>query len=623
MTYSQTLLSFISTLTPAPGIYQMYNIKNQIIYIGKARNLKKRVSSYFQKRTANTRLTSMVRQIDHINVIVTHNESEALLLENQLIKKYQPKYNILLRDDKSYPFIILSGHDFPRLTWQRKKNKNINALDIEGNKNKKNNKNKILKRDIFFGPYPGATAVRHSIRLMQKLFKIRVCRDNFFKNRTRPCLLYQIKKCSAPCVNMISSFQYLEEVKLAKLLLQGKNQEVMNNLVEKMQYTAAQQDYEKAAYLRDQISYLRHIQTQQVAVTAEKNTIDVFALAVQENLIAVELLWIREGRIWGNQTFYPEILLNHTTAEILSAFIGQYYLDKLDTVPQEIIIPEKCKDQSALEKILKTKITTAKHGNKLQWIEIAKKTGLEAIKSAFLSHAHIQDKFTALQHFLNLSYQIIRIVCVDISHHLGESTIGACVVMGREGWEKKNYRKFNIRDVTAGDDYAAIRQALERYFHSVDYLPDILLIDGGKNQLQEAQHVIRTVLLETKFSNHDITLLSMAKGLSRRPGLEQVFRAGQKMPLNIDPYSPAFYVLQQIRDEAHRFAITSHRQKQSQKRRISILEHIPGIGAKKRQTLLHYLGGLQEIKKADIQQLGKVPGINALLAQKIYDYFRE
>jgi excinuclease ABC subunit C len=583
-------MKYLQTLTTEPGIYQMLDLNGNVLYIGKARNLKKRVSSYFKKTQTTSRIASLVKQIHDIKVIVTRNENEALLLENQLIKEYVPPYNILLRDDKSYPYVVLSHHEYPRLFFRRGEYKN---------------------KDDSFGPYPSSLAVRETVKLMQKIFKLRTCEDTFFRNRSRPCILYQIGKCKAPCVNNISYQDYLEDVRNAKLLLQGKNQEVVSHLVQRMDEASQHQKYEEAGIIRDQIIHLRHIQTEQV-VTKEKGNRDVFAVVSKRGVTAVEVLLIREGRILGSQTFYPEIPLEASFSEILSAFIPQYYLNKSNKkIPEEIIVKEKLSDQFWLETALNTKITNPKWGDRLQWILMAERTGEEALKAKFITDDRYIKRLESLQELLNLDKIPEYIMCFDISHMMGEATIGSCVVFDQHGPFKKYYRKLNISNIQKGDDYAAMEQAVERIFLKSKILPDVLFIDGGKGQLTQAEKIREKLNLK-------LVIVAIAKGEARKPGLEQLYITGKNNPLDISSHTEALHLIQQIRDEAHRFAITGHRKKRAKTRVTSVLEAIPGIGKKRRSELLNQLGGLQEIKKASIEQLQQVKGINLQLAEKIY-----
>lgn len=606
----------LTQLTTSPGVYQMLDKQNNIIYVGKAINLKKRVSSYFQKNPSTDKIAALVKQIDDIKVIVTQNESEAFLLENQLIKHYQPKYNILLRDDKSYPYIVLSKQEYPRLNFQR---------------GMKQESVSYQKKFEYFGPYPSTNAVRETVKLVQKLFKLRTCRDSFFNHRSRPCLLYQIHQCSGPCVGLISEKEYQEDIRLAKLLLQGKNHEVMQTIVAKMQEASGRQDYESAAKYRDQISALRHVQTKQIAITKDKKRVDIFALVEQEGYVMVELIFIRDGCISGNQSFTPKIRLNRycSPSEILSAFIAQYYIDHTTDRPKEVLLSHKCEDKANIESHFGFKIWVPQKGDKLKLIELANNTAREAIKHKvygerfFLDESTNEKKFSALKQLINITalQNESRIACFDISHHGGESTVASCIVWGLNGFEKKYYRKFTISDITPGDDYAAMRQALEKYFQSDRCVePDIILIDGGRGQLNIANQVKEKLGLEK------LVILSMAKGEGRKSGLEKIyfsFSPQHIKQLEIDSRSSVFHLLQSIRDEAHRFAITTHRQKQSRKRKASLLENILGIGPKKRQALLNNLGGLQELKKASIEQLHQVPGIQRHLAEKIYRFFHK
>jgi len=575
----------------------MFNLEGKVLYIGKARNLKKRVASYFQKTLTNTRIASLVSQIHHIDVIVTHNENEALLLENQLIKKYHPRYNILLRDDKSYPYIILSHHEYPRLAFRR-----------ESPTHK--NKNHHHRRDEIFGPYPSGLAVRETLKFMQKIFKLRTCHDDFFKNRSRPCLLYQLNKCTAPCVGFISRENYHEDIKNARLLLMGKNQEVISHLISRMETASQHQQYELAASLRDQISHLRHIQTHQI-VTKQKGNIDIFAVIIQQGMTAVELLMIRDGNMSGNKIFYPEMPFDSTPVEILSAFIPQYYLDNHQEA-KIIITKEKLADHIWIEKALKIKMIQAKQGEKLQWIKMAEKTGLEALKAKLAINQHYLHRLEKLQQLLNLPLLPNLMICFDISHTSGEATVASCVVFNQSGPLKKAYRYYNIQNIQKNDDYAAMYQVIERYFLKQRILPDIIFIDGGKGQLKQAEKVC------AKLNIPDIKLVAISKGPTRKPGLEQLFVSGQSGCLDITPDSEALHLIQYIRDEAHRFAIQSHRKKRAKTRLTSVLETIPGIGAKRRRELLQQLGGLQEIKNASIEQLQQVKGINLALAENIY-----
>ncbi len=594
---------FLASLTTACGIYQMFDRENKLLYVGKARNLKQRVSSYFRKNLFNARLTSLVKQIHHIEVMVTRSENEALLLENQLIKSRHPRYNILLRDDKSFPYIVLTHHGYPRLINQR------GERQVKGQ---------------HYGPYPSVTAVREATKLVQATFKLRTCRDNYFINRVRPCLLYQIKKCSAPCVNHISQADYQESVQHAKLLLSGKNVEVIQQLINKMEMAAQQEDYENAALLRDQITHLRHIQQQQSVTTAQGDA-DVFVIVTQAEFTAAEVLTVRDGRMIANQTFYPKLPVDCGIAEILAAFIPQYYIER--AVPAEVVIAQPVPEQLWLVEALaqlrqkKVKITVALRGEKHQWLKMAERTALQALASKIATASHYQQRLNALQNFLALPTLPKRMECFDISHSSGEATVASCVVFNDAGALKSAYRKFNINDITPGDDYAAIAQAVKRRYQRIkvgeEPLPDILFIDGGKGQLHQAEQVL------TELNIPPFCVIAIAKGPSRKPGMEQLFIPGQNEPLVITADSPALHLIQQIRDEAHRFALHGHQRRRDKTRRVSLLENIPGIGKKRRQALLQHLGGWQEVRKATVEELQRAPGISQAIAETIYTFLRK
>lgn len=579
----------------------MLDKQHTVIYVGKARNLKKRVSSYFQKTSQyslNTRIANLVKQIHSIQVIITANESEALLLENQLIKQYQPKYNILLRDDKSYPWLILSSHPYPRLSYFRHQRKVSNDL---------------------FGPYPDSHAVYKTIKLIQAIFRLRTCKDSFFNHRSRPCLLYQLKKCSAPCTGMITLENYHQDVNNARLLLQGKNQLVINQLVLKMQKASADQAYELASQLRDQIIALRHIQTDQIIKAHAPYNLDAIVVMTKQQKTVIGLLSIRQGNITGNQIFYPEILFDSAPAEILSAFISQYYANNNANVKMTIILKQTCKDKIFLKKALGIKVIVAhQKADYIKYLKMAEKTAEQALDSFLSAHNTQQVVLQQLKALLQLANPIVVIMCVDISHTAGESTVGACVVFDQKtGFCKKFYRRFNIGNIQLGDDYAGLSQVITRYFQRENLFPDLLLIDGGKGQLSAVNKALQVLKI------NNINLLGISKGPARKSGEEKFFLIAshdsqQIVDIFIPSDDPVFHLLQKIRDEAHRFAIGTHRKQRAKIRKTSILETITGIGPKKRQALLSYLGGLQAIKKASIEQLKVVPGIHQKLAEKIH-----
>ncbi len=511
----------------------MIDASGTVLYVGKAINLKKRVTSYFSRAHANQRIHNLVHHVDHIEVIITLNETEALLLENQLIKKHQPKYNILLRDDKSYPYIMMSDHEFPRLTSHR------------GARSRKAK---------YFGPYTNGLAVRHTLKLIQSVFKLRTCRDTFFKNRTRPCLLYQLQKCTAPCVGYISPENYAEDLKHAELLLAGRSNQVIQLLKKQMQAASDAQAYEIASKLRDQIRSMDHIQIKQ-AVTTSKVDSDVIVVISHLSVKAIEVLSIREGNLISHQTFYPRVPDELDDSDILSEFISQYYVEFTQSKPKEIILKMELDDAELLASALQLKIKVAVRGERKRWIEMAEVTGQQALESKLIAESRYASRLTELQKVFSLAKLPERLECFDISHHHGEATLASCVVFDQKGPVKKLYRKFNITGITASDDYAAIKQVVFRRYKKMESLPDIIFIDGGKGQLKKAEEAFEE--LQRKPS----LLVAVSKGPDRRPGDEQLFLSGQKTAMLIPTDSEALHLIQHIRDESHRFALMSHRQK--------------------------------------------------------------
>jgi excinuclease ABC subunit C len=600
--------AFLKTLTSHPGIYQMLDEEGATLYIGKARNLKKRVSSYFQKQTDSSKTKWLVKLIAKIEVIVTHSENEALLLENNLIKKYKPPYNIFLRDDKSYPYLFLSGHpDFPRLDFHR------------GSKREKGK---------YYGPFFSAQAVRESLTMLQKLFRIRQCDDRFFQTRKRPCLQYEIARCTAPCVGYITPEAYQQNVRLTVMFLEGKNQEARDVLVKRMEQASAAQDYERAAICRDQIITLRRVQERQY-VTKEGGDFDVIAATTVDGVCCVDVIYIRKGQLLGNKAFFPGLPVPMENNEILAAFLSQFYLTDhhLKDIPKEILINQDFPDSQWLagflsEQLNKTvHITKPRRGNRAKWIQMALTNATHALNSHLQNQRHNYKRFEELQRVLSLENIPSRLECFDISHSSGESTVASCVVFNRNGPDKKAYRRFNIKGITGGDDYAAMRQVLLRRYTRLKkegaLLPDIIFIDGGKGQLHQAEKVLQELQVS------GVILIGIAKGVARKPGRETLFLSGKTEPLLLKSDSEAFHLIQHIRDEAHRFAITGHRKQRAKTRLTSYLETIPGVGAKRRQTLLQQLGGLAEVKRASIEELAKVPGISESLAKRIYTEFHD
>jgi excinuclease ABC subunit C len=592
--------AFLKTLTSRPGVYRMIDADETIIYVGKAKNLKKRVSSYFRKTGLTSKTRVMVAQIAKVETTVTHTENEALILENNLIKEYMPRYNILLRDDKSYPYLFISGHQFPRLSLHR------------------GSKRKVGK---YFGPYPSAGAVRESLNLLQKIFPVRQCEDSYYANRSRPCLQYQIKRCTAPCVGLISEQDYQKDVEHTVMFLQGKNQQVMDELSAQMQIASENLEFEKAAVIRDKVISLRRVQESQY-VSSAQGDIDVIAVQVRDGMAIVEVCFIRGGRSLGNKSYFPKGSADSSEQEILSAFIPQYYLGK--NIPAEILLSHLPEDVTLLEDVLKQEsqhrvsIRKPQRGMATRWMKMANTNAEISLNQRLSSRNNLLQRFELLQEALGLDEMPKRIECFDISHTRGEKTVASCVVFGLEGAIKSDYRKFNIEGITGGDDYAAMNQALTRRFTRLQKgegkRPDLLLIDGGKGQLTEAKAVMAELQL-------DIDILGIAKGPERKPGEESLFLVGQEDEVILGADSPALHLLQQVRDEAHRFAITGHRQRRAKARKTSSLESIEGLGPKRRQKLLQQFGGLQEVQRAGVEDLAKVDGISLALAQKVYDVF--
>ncbi len=598
--------AFLKTLTSRPGVYRMLDAEGEVIYVGKAKNLKRRVSSYFSRHDTSPKTRAMVSQIRSIEVTITNTENEALLLENNLIKALRPRYNILLRDDKSYPYIYLSDDDFPRLTLHR------------GRRSKKGR---------YFGPYPSAAAVRESLNLLQKLFPVRQCEDSFYRNRHRACLQYQIKRCSAPCVDLIDKESYQEDVRHAVMFLEGKDNAIIDELVHKMEEASESLEFERAAHYRDQIANLRRVQEKQF-VMGSGGDLDVIAAALKEGVGCVQVFFIRNGRNLGNKSYFPQHTAQADSADILSAFIAQYYIGGGGAerrIPAEILISEPLAEQALLEQVLseqsgrKVTVSDKLRGDRARWLQLARTNAEQALNSHLATRQNILSRFEALQEALDLDDLPQRIECFDISHTMGEATVASCVVFDTSGAVKSDYRRFNIEGITPGDDYAAMEQALTRRFRRLKEgegkFPDILLIDGGKGQLHQAEKVMEELQVI------GVLLIGVAKGPSRKPGLEQLILSGHSTPIILPPDSPALHLIQQVRDEAHRFAITGHRQRRAKARRTSSLEGIPGLGPKRRQQLLRQFGGLQEVARAGVEDLMVIKGISRQLAQSIYDAF--
>lgn len=598
---------FLSHLSSRPGVYRMLNEAGEVIYVGKARNLKNRVGSYFRASGLTSKTLAMVNKIRNIEITVTNSETEALLLEQTLIKSHRPPYNIQLRDDKSYPYILLtSGDSYPRLGFYRGSRK---------------------RSGRFFGPYPSANATRETLQVLQKVFKVRQCQDSYFNNRSRPCLQYQIERCTAPCVKAISPEDYARDVHYSTLFLQGKSDALTKELTSNMEAAAEKEDFERAAVIRDQILGLRRMQEDQI-VANQGDDADIVAAEIMQSYVCVHVIYVRAGRIIGSKNFYPRFKLANDVGELLSAFVSQSYLgdDKAASIPAEIIVPTVLEDGEGLREALayvagrKIKLSMRVRGHRAKWLQLAVTNARESLQAYVSNKQNIYKRFQKLQDSLKLESMPSRIECFDISHTSGEGAVGSCVVFDESGAVKSDYRRFNIKGITAGDDYAAMEQVLDRRFTRLAKgeakIPDILLIDGGKGQLTQAKKVME------KFQLPEIQLLGIAKGISRRAGQETLFlvRGDRFKEVAIPTESGALHLLQQVRDEAHRFAITGHRARRAKARKQSALEEIPGLGPKRRRELLRYFGGQQEVHKASESEIAKVTGISKRLAENIYEH---
>lgn len=581
----------------------MYNADEEVIYVGKAKNLKKRVSSYFRKQVDSAKTKALVAQIANIDVTVVNSETEAFLLENNFIKKYKPKYNVLLRDDKSYPFIFLSGHDHPRLAFHRGPQK--------------------LKGE-YFGPYPNSWAVRESLRTMQKIFPIRQCEDSYYRARSRPCLQYQMKRCSAPCVpGYVSDDEYREQVNYARLFLKGKNQQVIGSLVEKMENASELLNFEAAARYRDQINALRQVQERQfVAGTQEE--MDVFGVATKGGMVCVQVMFIRDSQLLGSKSFFPKVPNTLSENEIFESFFLQFYLAGNKRIPKQIVMPMELEDENSVSDLLsaeanhKVQLYKGARDEKRRYLQLANANAQNALDAQYIEKKSVHGRYLALEEALNWDEPIKRMECFDISHTSGQQTVASCVVFNREGPLKSDYRRYNIEGITPGDDYAAMAQALKRRYKPSsddDKMPDILFIDGGKGQLAQAEN-----FFDEWQGNKKPFLIGVAKGTTRKPGLETLILGGSHETLPVASDSPAIHLVQHIRDESHRFAISGHRNRRQKVKTTSTLESIPGVGAKRRQSLLKFMGGLQGLKKASKDEIANVPGISDELAEVIYDH---
>ena len=584
-----------------PGIYRMINAKNEIIYIGKAKDIKKRVTSYFGKNHSSPRTKMMVSNINAIEFTVTNTEAEALILENNLIRNHMPRYNVIFRDDKSYPYLKISADQYPRISFHRGAQK---------------------KEQNYFGPFPNSPAVRDSIKLLQKVFLLRTCENSVFKNRSRPCMEHQIQRCSAPCVNLISEEDYKEDIDQAMMFLNGKDTKVINSLSEKMSIFSENNEFERAAIFRDRIQSLRQVRLKQFVSDFSENDADIIAIEEKEGVFCVNLVMIRNAKHLGDKSFFPKGIADDKDNNILEIFIAQYYDEKS---PPPVVIVEKKVNKGLLEKFFelksykKIKIITRLTNEKRMWMEMAKKNALIAIGQKSNETLSFKNKIEAFTKLLNIPSNKNRIECFDVSHMMGEGTVASCVVFDKNGIQKKDYRRYNIKNNKPGDDYAAMQEVLERRYKKIvdtdGIKPDVILIDGGKGQLGVAIKIMEQLNL------NDIVLVGVTKGEKRKSGAETLHIANGEILENIDVNNMGFQLIIQIRDEAHRFAITGHRAIRKKTRFTSSLEEIEGIGQTKRRNLLVYFGGIQGIKEADVRELLLVEGINVKLAESIYNHF--
>ena len=589
-------------LTHRPGVYRMVDANRRVIYVGKARDLRRRVASYFKGRAHDAKTIAMLSSIADIQVTVTRTEAEALMLEYNLIKQHRPRFNVVLRDDKSYPYIHVSTNQrYPRLSFYRGVRRTKGQL---------------------FGPYPSAGSVRETLSQLQKLFRIRQCEDSYFSNRARPCLQYQIGRCTAPCVGLISEEDYRRDVDHAILFLRGDSEVVIDRLIERMEEASRALEFERAAQYRDRLGKLRQIQSSQL-MSASKGDFDVVGLADKLGTYCVAVMFFRGGRSLGSRSYYPKVAAGTDDEEVLRAFVLQHYAGR--TAPREILIDRAVADADTLAELLSERagrrvaIRWRLRGDRATWVEMAKTNARHGAELQSASRTTIEAQRQALAEALDLEQPPVRMECFDISHTGGESTVASCVVFGPDGPLKSEYRRFNIDGVAAGDDYAALSQALGRRYARVKSgempLPDLLLIDGGRGQLKQATTVLERLQLDR------LPVVGVAKGQGRRPGRESLYQPGREAALRLAASSPALHLIQQLRDEAHRFAISGHRAQRAKQQTHSPLQEIPGLGPKRRRDLLRQFGGLQALSRAGVDDLARVKGISRRLAESVYDRF--
>ena len=597
--------AFLSTVTSQPGVYRMYDATGTVIYVGKAKDLKKRLTSYFRTQVGSRKTEVLVSNIQNIDVTVTHTETEALLLEHNYIKLYQPRYNVLLRDDKSYPYIFLSGDSHPRLAMHR------GAKHAKGE---------------YFGPFPNGYAVRETLALLQKVFPIRQCENSVYRNRSRPCLQYQIGRCLGPCVSgLVSEEEYAQQTDYVRLFLAGKDDQVINQLVKRMEKASEELRFEEAGILRDQIQAVRRV-TERQFVSNQGEDLDVMGVAFDAGMACLHVLFIRQGKVLGSRSYFPKVPADTELTEVVQTFVGQFYLQGSEarTLPAEILLDFNLPERELLAESLcvlagrKVNIQSKPRGDRARYLKLARTNAATALVTKLSQHSTIQQRLAALATFLELD-TIHRMECFDISHTMGEQTIASCVVFNRDGPLRSDYRRYNIEGITPGDDYAAMNQVLRRRYGKAleeDKIPDVIIIDGGKGQLAQAKQVFAE--LNVPWDKDRPILLGVAKGSDRKAGLETLFFEAEGEGVSLPPDSPALHVIQHIRDDSHNHAISGHRKKRAKVKNTSALESIEGVGPKRRQQLLKYMGGLQPLMNASVDEIAKVPGISTALAEKIY-----
>lgn len=598
--------AFLSRVTDKPGVYRMYDATDTVIYVGKAKDLKKRLSSYFRTQINSRKTEALVKCIANIDVTITHTETEALLLEHSYIQRYQPRYNVLLRDDKSYPYIYLSGDKHPRLASYR------GAKHAKGE---------------YFGPFPNSFAVRETLALMQKLFPIRQCEDSVYRNRSRPCLQYQIGRCLAPCVKgYVSDEEYAQQVNYVRLFLSGDDTQVIDGLVKRMEAASQELRFEEAARIRDQIQAVRQV-TEKQFVANIGDDLDVISVAFNGAIACVYVLFFRQGKVLGSRSYFPKVPANTSIDEVVQTFIGQFYLQgsAIRTLPSEILLDFNLEDKAILSESIssiagrKIQIQTKPRGDRARYLKLARTNAATALASKQVEQSTISQRYTSLMSLLDMK-EIKRMECFDISHTMGEQTVASCVVFDMNGPLKSEYRRYNISGITPGDDYAAMNQVLtRRYGKSLEdsKVPDVIFIDGGKGQLAQAIEVFDS--LNVDWDKSHPKLIGVAKGSDRKAGLETLFFVPEGEGMALPSDSPALHLIQHIRDESHRHAITGHRQRRAKVKNTSSLESIEGVGPKRRQMLLKYMGGLQALRDASVEEIAKVPTISTALAEKIFN----